>query len=79
MRTIPDSIRLAQNLQHMPVVLGQFVQEQHAVMGERNLAGARMAPATTVNLRKKSLLIPSKTPVFVTKSLVARSPGSLFQ
>ncbi len=31
--------RLAQRIQHARIELRQFVEEQHAVMGERNLAG----------------------------------------
>jgi hypothetical protein len=31
--------RLAQRVEHARLEFGQFIEEQHAVMGERNLAG----------------------------------------
>lgn len=37
--------RLAQHVQHAAVELGQLVEEQHAAMGQRDLAGARHAAA----------------------------------
>ena len=37
--------RLAQHLEHAPIPFRQLVEEQHAVMRERDLAGARIAAA----------------------------------
>ena len=37
----PDSMRLAQHLEHAAVELRQLVEEQHAVVGERDLARPR--------------------------------------
>ena len=37
--------RLAQHLEHVPAELGQLVQEQHAAVGQADLAGARDRPA----------------------------------
>src|SRR5450759_5706207 len=44
-RHAPGLERLAQHLQHFALELRQLVQEQHAMMGERNLAGTRIAAA----------------------------------
>ena len=38
--------RLPQDLQDMAAALGQFIQEAHAVVGQRDLAGHRDAAAT---------------------------------
>jgi len=43
--------RLAQHFQHAPVELRQFVEEEHAVVGQRDLARTRRAPA--VNSTKR--------------------------
>jgi hypothetical protein len=36
---------LAQDLQDMAAALGQFIQEEHAVVGQRHLAGHRYVAA----------------------------------
>ena len=41
----PGLERLAQHFEHAAVPFGQLVEEQHAVMRERNLAGPRVAAA----------------------------------
>ena len=37
---------LAQHLQHLPFELGQFIQEQHAIVREADLAGLRERTTT---------------------------------
>ena len=37
--------RLAQRIEHLRIELGQFVEEQHAEMGERRFAGTRPGAA----------------------------------
>ena len=39
--------RLAQGIEHLGRELGQFVEEQHAAMGQRDLAGPRGETAVT--------------------------------
>jgi hypothetical protein len=39
--------RLAQRLQHAPLEFGQLVEEQHAVVGQRDIAWARIRTAET--------------------------------
>ena len=42
---LPGFQRLAQAIQHIAVELGQFIKEQHTVMGKANSAGACTAAA----------------------------------
>jgi hypothetical protein len=44
--------RLAQDLENMAAELGQFIQEEHAVVGQRHLAGHRhLTPADQPHVR----------------------------
>ena len=44
-RTSPDLQRLAQGIERLRLELGQLVEEEHAVMGERDLARAGVEAA----------------------------------
>ena len=46
MVTLPSSKRLAHDLENIAREFGQLVEEQHAVMGQRDFAGPRNHPST---------------------------------
>jgi len=48
--------RLAQHLEHPAIELRQLIEEQHAVMRQRNLAGARIAAAAHQRYRGRGVM-----------------------
>ena len=62
MLTEPGLERLAQRLQDVPPVLGQLVQEQHAVMRERDLARPQASAAADDRRRRGAVMRRAERP-----------------
>ena len=74
--------RLAQHFQHLPRKLRQFVEEQHAVVRQRDFARPRVAAAAHQRHRRGGVVRCAEgtaLPVFVPKAAVERSDRGCFQ
>src|SRR5215472_12716935 len=74
--------RLPKNLEYAAVPLRQLVEEEHAVMSERNLAGARVAAAAHERDRRSRVVRRAQrtsTPILETEAPDERVHCSRFE